>query len=318
MKKIISLLLVLALCLSLAACSGGGVDSAIEEADKLLANGDYAGALAVLDEADAYSQLAEKANSIRLSQIQKDSFSILGTWKDTDGYYTITFNDDFTGTWINGESQMSMDYEITADGKIYITYPSNMKLIPTQADGINQLVNESGGTVLVSEADYEQFVPDVIEITMDNYLEYFELRETIELYTNEFGEVENFYFGHGLFLKEEYIGRLASLQNVSFELEADQEFRTAELDEVTGAYTLGESYDGYNWDWNGGKHKAFSASVMDRRNWNDDPRCTSYQQICGIASQGMSTTDYNTGNRYYCVLENPVITRIQGTIELYK
>lgn len=193
-----------------------------------------------------------------------------------------------------------------------------MKLIMVQEDGINKLVNESGSTVLVSEADYEQFVPDVIEITMENYEEYFELRESIELYANEFDEVEAYYIGYGLFLKDEYVSRLANLQDVSFELEADQEFRVVELDEATGAYTVGEVYEDYNWDWSGGKHNVFSASVMDRRNWNDDPRCTFYQQICGVVSNGMTTSDYDTGIRYHCVLENPVITRIQGTIELYK
>lgn len=320
MKKIISLLLVLALSLSLAACSGGSaVDSAITEADKLLESGDYAGALAALEAADEYSRLTAKINATRLAQLQAEKGSIIGSWINLEGTTKLTFAEDFTGTTVSLTSgtEQSLDYEITADGRIHITYPGNLKLSMIQEEGINKLTTETGSTVYVSEADYELFAPEIIELTMDNWAEYFELRECFNLYTNDFGEMQSFSIGYGLFLKEEYIDRLENITDVSFEVEADRALYPVNVDEATGEYTLGESNSSYNWDWHWeGRHGTFSASVWDHRYYNDDPRSDLFEQVAGMVSDSWSTTEGDI--RYDCVLENAVLTRIQGTIELNK
>ena len=320
MKKIISLLLVLALSLSLAACSGGsGVDSAIAEADKLLESGDYAGALAALEAADEYAKLTAKIGSTRLAQLRAEKGDIIGSWMNLEGTIKMTINEDFTGTYayLTNGTESSLDYEITADGRIYITYPGSIKLSVVQEDGITKLANEAGVAVYVSEADYALFAPEVIELTMDNWQEYFELRECFDLYTNNFGEMENFNIGYGLFLKEEYISRLENITEVSFEIEADRALYAVNVDEATGDYTLGESYSGYNWDWHWeGQHGTFTASVWNRTYNDEDPRSDLYMQVAGMVNDTWYTSEGDI--RYYCVLENAVLTRIQGTIELSK
>lgn len=317
MKKLISLLLVFAMALTLVACSGG-VEASIKEAEKLVAEGNYAAALEALSAADDYSKLNAQIHALRLAQLQAEKGNIIGSWIHTEGNIKLTFQDDFTGSYenLNNATQQSLDYEITADGKLYITYPSNLKLNIVQEDGITKLVNETGSTTYVTEADYEKFAPEVVELTTDNWQDYFELREALSLYTNNFGEIESFNIGYGLFLKKEYISRLKNITDVSFEIEADRAYRAVELDEATGDYTLGEYYD-YNWEWHyEGQHGTFSSSVWDRTYNSDDPRSDTYMQVCGIVSDGGYTTVNDV--RYYSILEKGVLSRIQGTLELSK
>ena len=60
-----------------------------------------------------------------------------------------------------------------------------------------------------------------IEITMDNWQEYFELREAQLITLTSAGEIYNREFGQGVFLKPEYAEMLAEAE-VSFDLFADQ------------------------------------------------------------------------------------------------
>lgn len=62
--------------------------------------------------------------------------------------------------------------------------------------------------------------PEQIEITMDNWQEYFELREAQRITVNENGGIHNREFGYGAFLKEEYANRLAEF-DVTFTMQAD-------------------------------------------------------------------------------------------------
>jgi len=60
-----------------------------------------------------------------------------------------------------------------------------------------------------------------IEITLDNWQEYFELREAQRITLTSTGEIYNREFGQGVFLKPEYVDMLAEA-DVSFGLFADQ------------------------------------------------------------------------------------------------
>lgn len=70
-----------------------------------------------------------------------------------------------------------------------------------------------------TEAPTEPPEPDVIRITMENWEEYFELRETEQIYISESCGVINRVFGYGVFLKEEFQDRFAGGSDVLFELE---------------------------------------------------------------------------------------------------
>jgi len=80
-----------------------------------------------------------------------------------------------------------------------------------------EMINEE--TVIPATEAAEQKEPIALEITMDNWEEYFELRSTEQVYINDSCAVTNRVFGYGVFLKEEYADRLAEDSDVSFELE---------------------------------------------------------------------------------------------------
>ena len=61
--------------------------------------------------------------------------------------------------------------------------------------------------------------PVEITITEENWQEFFELRETEQVYVSQTCAVINRVFGYGVFLKEAYADRFAEGSRVSFELE---------------------------------------------------------------------------------------------------
>ena len=74
-------------------------------------------------------------------------------------------------------------------------------------------------TEVPTEAPTEPPQPVAIEITLENWEEYFELRETEQVYISESCSVINRVFGYGVFLKEEYADRFVNESDVSFDLE---------------------------------------------------------------------------------------------------
>lgn len=64
-----------------------------------------------------------------------------------------------------------------------------------------------------------------VEITLDNWQEYFELRQTEQVYMNESCAVSNRVFGYGVFLKDEFVPLLAPGSDVSFELQYELVWR---------------------------------------------------------------------------------------------
>lgn len=63
----------------------------------------------------------------------------------------------------------------------------------------------------------QEIIP--VEITLDNWQDYFELRQTEQISVSESCGVTNRVFGYGIFLKEEFLPQLAPGSDVSFELQ---------------------------------------------------------------------------------------------------
>jgi len=72
-----------------------------------------------------------------------------------------------------------------------------------------------------------------VEITLDNWQDYFELRQTEQIYVSESCGVINRIFGYGVFLKEEFLPLLASESNVSFELQYEVAWKRV-MGDLTG------------------------------------------------------------------------------------
>ena len=89
-----------------------------------------------------------------------------------------------------------------------------------------------------TEAPTEAPQPVPVAITMENWEEYFELRDTEQVHISESCSVINRIFGYGVFLKEEYVDRLAEGSDVSFELEYNLVWRRVMGDLTGDSYML--------------------------------------------------------------------------------
>ena len=85
----------------------------------------------------------------------------------------------------------------------------------------------------------ETSVPEQVEITMDNWQQYFTLEEAAEPVTDPEGRLESWDFSYGVFLKPEYEEKYRS-GTVDFEIQIDLESRKTLMEESTGAYELGD------------------------------------------------------------------------------
>ena len=90
----------------------------------------------------------------------------------------------------------------------------------TVAQTIPETVAE---TVPETEAPVADEVVEEIEITTENWQDYFERRDVQKVYVNNTGEITLREFGYGVFLKDEYIPRLAQNNpvDVSIEMQVD-------------------------------------------------------------------------------------------------
>ena len=108
-----------------------------------------------------------------------------------------------------------------------------------------------------TESAYQQITS--VAITLDNWEEYFELRQTEQVYLSESCNVINRVFGYGVFLKEEFLPLVALGSDVSFELQYEVVWKRV-LGDVTGnSYLIQNISNEFN-------QKSQTASLTDFRN----------------------------------------------------
>ena len=91
-----------------------------------------------------------------------------------------------------------------------------------------------------TEAPTEPPLPEIIpvEISLENWENYFELRQTEQVYVSESCGVTNRVFGYGIFLKEEFLPLLAPGSDVSFELQYDVAWKRVLGDVTSDSYMI--------------------------------------------------------------------------------
>lgn len=159
-----------------------------------------------------------------------------------------------------------------------------------------------------TEPEYES-----VEITLDNWTEFFELVEGRFIRNDEFREPATVGFGYCIVLKEEYEDRLADqgLQNIVFKMEYDLNLRRTSGDITGDAYSVG----GITFPQ--GRH-ANTATVRfyspEERTALDEstPLCNRY----GVLFASMMPPDGNRTEFNFC--ENGEVTAVQGTLLLKK
>ena len=145
---------------------------------------------------------------------------------------------------------------------------------------------------------------------MDNWQEYFELRETEQTNVNGFGEVDYRQIGYGVFLKDEYITQLprdyVDLE-ISFELQYDEALFKVNGDFLSGEYTLEEA--SLRW---------FSTNQgLTNRTILDAPAGSTQQNtVSGFFHSAGGGWMEENGVTYIIVPINPEILRVQGSLTL--
>ena len=240
MKKSISLLLTLALCLSLCACSIGDFvtieihgfgDSADHSGDSVSSN-------------DSYEETY--ANHVLFP-------FIYGTWnlKNMDEakynpYTSVTINEDGTcvvdgeaGTWTisfwTDDNDLSLEFYINGEHtcgamlSVYGVSPSFYAL--DSNNGICMGLWENEAEV---PADHNDIV-----LTVDNWRDFFELRAGEEFVDDAFGDLERIHLYQYMVLKEEYADKVL-IADVAFEMVVTGQKTNISVNPEARSYSLGE------------------------------------------------------------------------------
>lgn len=334
MKKTISLLLALVMCLSLCAC---GKNDAVKNVETLIdAIGevtlDSDAAIAAAEE--AYNALtAEDKTAVEnyaLLQSARESLdrelfrqSILGDWLTIDGSMTFTFYENGECT-ISGAERGS--YEVDRDTiKVTILGLQVQLVVEDDETGIRHMKAEDLGIDCVQEDDFAAFQPEIINIATENWEEYFEIRQVRRAAKNAFGEYTEVTVYNGLFLKEAYLEKLASGEypsNVSFEIQYDYNYREYVFDTETGNLTISDTI----------RFPAYGdtcTTIAEARDYRDTDTAAGQEYMenspMGQYAALVEVVTVRNDEGYYIhdVLvtncsENMEVLRVTGTLYLYK
>lgn len=225
MKRIVALLLVLAMCFSLCAC---GKSEAVTNVEGLI---DAIGEVTAESESvitaaeEAYNALTEEEKAevenfavltaarvavdeaIKTAEYEALKTKILGEWVVLGESSTITLNEDGSSTYKYDNQSLNGSFEITDKG-IKITFEllfDEFELVYQDKNGIEYLTADGLDIELV-KAEYATTTE--YEINIDNWQDYFTIIEKVVIDKNGFGEVQNLRVYQGLELKDEYLNRL--------------------------------------------------------------------------------------------------------------
>lgn len=155
----------------------------------------------------------------------------------------------------------------------------------------------------------EQRLSSEIEITLDNWYQYFEVKESPLWAENAFGEAETLYARYCLFLKDEYRDKVDEMKEstVAFALEYDWILADIEVD-----------YDA--------KEFSYTGTVYEDSQGHDETTLAVYtgmlidEESCGIicsCGEGYFTDDNDVKIPNCYQFTNVEVTRVEGSIFLF-
>ena len=244
MKKIIAVLTALLILAVLAGCGESAAEGSIPMASKeeqkafdaaceLMEQGKYSEAADAFANVPLYDAIWSKLNEINRLTGSASADALTGTWYNLNGnddamYDKHDYYLEFPGNGrvvfgTKSESGgLAFSYSYEGDA-VYFYVPSTQatyRLSVSQIDGITHLIGALPGTPdcdfvpaeYYEELKQEEALPDVIEpvsieLTLDTWEEYFEIRPYHTSQTNSWGEVSNERNGFAFYLKDEYLDR---------------------------------------------------------------------------------------------------------------
>ncbi len=206
MKKALVLLLALCMMLTLCAC-GDASEKEFEAAKALYDAGDYENAIEALQSLNHYAEITDMIEDAQKQLAVENNGFLFTTWKGIAYESTLAFFEDGTCD-VNGSP---VQYS-TENDKVTV---AGILLDITQEDGI-YLLNGLGVDDYVREEDYDRFIAEhMVELTLDNYLDYYEWDENRWERKDAYGNVCDLQIDHKLKLKAAYEDRvLESLSEI--------------------------------------------------------------------------------------------------------
>lgn len=201
MKKALVLLLAVCMLLTLCACTDPN-EEAFESAKALYDARDYENAIEALQNVGHYAEITDMIEDAQKQLAAENTGFLFTTWKDvsSDGTDAIIFHEDGTCDLDGVHMQYGMENDKITAGIL--------TLVITQEDGIYHLAGDS--TDYIREEDYDQFIAEhTVELTLDNYLDYYEWVESRWEQKDAYGNIYWVQLDYELMLKKEYQERVS-------------------------------------------------------------------------------------------------------------
>lgn len=346
MKRLFSILFALGMLLSLSACAAGepalsSEEQAFQAACALLEEGKYQEAYAAFTALESYQRIQEKVDeaaagiealrraeedAAKQTELEQLDFLCGTTWHELGGTTELTFD-----AYQRGGSRLHClyryDWETTdaydvhwkfIDGEIRVAYFSGLDpdvdpelghlVIPEERDGVTHLL--IGGLDFVRTEDYGPYAPIEVEITPDNWQDYFEILEGPWWQYDDFGVRSDVAYTVVLCLKEEYRDRaILERSSVTFGYTYDVIFKSiSQLDFENALLELGDTLRLIIQDQN---NTFVTASSHDTYPYNDAD--FPFPHALGILSQGSYV---QSSPDFFDTIDNVIIDRVTGILVL--
>ncbi len=191
--------------------------------------------------------------------------------------------------------------------------------------GCSSTSNSPTSTSEVASSTSTEQETETIELTIDNWQDYLEMKEDYGYYYDDFDEINTMYKAYYFYLKDGMTFAEDSEPEVAIEYEYDYNYYTfSNVDWINGTFDYGELFDVQSFATD---HISETATLT--RNY--DKKTEEYTtNIIGYIKQGeiwfkngetTSDVDFDENFQPINVIEkhdNLTITRIQGTIEVVK
>ena len=186
-------------------------------------------------------------------------------------------------------------------------------------DTTEEVVEEIAETEVEETIEEVVAEPVAVEITMDNWEEYFVLEAAYDLFENSFGEYDNIHLGKAFCLRQEYAEKFVTdseeyKSKVGFELQYTTEHRKVTIDPVSGTYEIGEE----TYFTDAEITDTDEQPLTDYRNISTSGIVRSYgENIASVFLDNRVLTTNDYGDLNY-VWKDCEVLRAEGTLYLYE
>lgn len=247
--------IVIVLCLLLSRC--GGKSGEHDALLTMLEKGEYQSAHYYIDNLQRQEIEEGKKDDKKESQLPKlyGEWTLSSNYGNEDAFEKVSFDKDGTCKIGNDTLKWRMTDEQDTYINVDVTEGEAKKYRVSVGTGnkeislsLSKYEGEEGMTKSVGEYRNLTFY-DAIEITTENWDDYFEIVDEGKFGENAFGEVESFNYYQYLTLKEEYMDKFSSsLSELAMELDFTYGQKGCEVDLPNKKYTLLDSYEVDSYD----------------------------------------------------------------------